>query len=73
MIDIDNKRLEETMRFVLDLKKKFIDHRDVARAADNIGRSDVGDWIRKNPWRFHLWIDIYSGAYSIPELEETWE
>ena len=71
--EIDNKRMEETMRMILKNQTKFKDHRDVARAADNIGRSDVGDWIRANAYKFHIWIDIYSGVYSVPELEERWE
>lgn len=70
---MNHRRLEETLQMLLKEKKEFKDHRAVARAADNIGHADVGDWIRKNPAEFHLWISIYSGAYPLPEVEEHWE
>lgn len=71
--EIDNKRLAETMRMILDRQTEFKDHREVARAADNIARSDVGDWIRANPDKFHLWAIVYSGAYEMPDVEDWWE
>ena len=71
--EINNKQLEETMRMVLKEKAKFADHRDVARSADNAGQFAVANWIRAHPHEFHLWINIYTGVYSVPEIESWWE
>jgi hypothetical protein len=71
--DPTNERLEETFRLIALDASKYKDVEAVAQAADNIGRSDVATWIRSNPWKFHLWVQMYAAAYTTPEVEDQWE